>query len=94
MRSKFRIAGHMDYSGEIRRDEKQWLFCQSAISDIPKQVYGVMRGSRDVRSDLDYQRKHKSGCEATNECFASTNFASRPSMPAKDNFAALTPPSD
>jgi hypothetical protein len=36
MCSKFRIAGHMDYLGEIRRDGKKWLFCQGDISDIPK----------------------------------------------------------
>jgi hypothetical protein len=38
MRSKFRIAGHMDYLGEIRRDWKKWLFGQSDVSNTPKRV--------------------------------------------------------
>jgi hypothetical protein len=94
MHSKFRIAGHMDYSGEICRDKKPWLFCQSAVSDIPKRAYGVIRGSMDIRSEFDYGRKHKPGCEATNECFAATIFALRLSISVKDNFAALITPSD
>jgi hypothetical protein len=91
---KFRIAGHVDYSGEIHRDGKKWLFCQSAVSDVPRRAYGVMRGSRNVGRELDYLRKSKPGCEATTECFAAANFASRLSRPARDNFAALITTSD
>jgi hypothetical protein len=76
MCSKFRIAGHMDYSGEIRRDGKKWLLYQDGVSDIPKRAYRVMRGSRDVKRDLDYRRNHKPCCEAMNECFTAANSAS------------------
>jgi hypothetical protein len=94
MRSKFHIAGHMDYSDEIRRDGKEWLFCQDDVSDIPKRAFKVKKGSRDVGCELDFQRKHKPGCKATNECFAAANSASHLSRPAKGNFAALITSSD
>jgi hypothetical protein len=94
MHSMFRIASHVGYSDEIRRDGKKWLFCQGDVSDILKRAYGVMKGSKNVRRELDFQRKHKLGCEATNGCFAAAISASRLSRPAKDNFAALITSSD
>jgi hypothetical protein len=48
MRSKFRVAGHMDYSGEIHIDRTKWRYYQGDVSDIPKRAYGVMMESKDV----------------------------------------------
>jgi hypothetical protein len=89
MRSKFRIAGHMDYLGKLRGDVKRWLFGQGAVSNVTRREYELMKGSRAVKRELDPLRTCKPGCKAKNECFAAANFASCLSRPAKDNFAAL-----